>query len=71
MSIVCTNCTGLHWFDEKISIVGSTRECSLFSSCCSKGDVSIPYMRALPPFLDSLFYDNSTLVRHFRTHLRK
>jgi len=28
-------------------------------------------MRALPPFLHSLFYDNSTLARHFRTHLRK
>jgi len=28
-------------------------------------------MRALPPFLHSLFYDDSTLARHFRTHLRK
>jgi len=71
MSTICENCTALHWIDEKIQGAGSTIEHSLFNSCCSKGDVVIPYMQPLPPFLHSFFYDDTTLARHFRTHIRK
>jgi len=71
MSTVCESCTALHWIDERIHGAGSTMERPLFNSCCNKGDVVIPYMRPLPPFLHSLFYDDTPLARHFRTHIWK
>jgi len=71
MSTMCKNCTALYWIDERIQGAGSTVEHPLFNSCCNEGDVVIPYMQPLPPFLHSLFHDNTPLARHFRTHIRK
>jgi len=71
MSIVCSHCTALHWIDERTQGAGSTAEHPLFNTCCNRGDVSVSFMRPLPPLLYSLFYDTTTLAIHFHTHIRK
>jgi len=62
MSTICSHCTMLHWIDERTQGAGSTTEYSLFNPCCNRGDVSLPFMRPLPPLLYSLFYDTTTLA---------
>ena len=71
MSIACTACNALHWEQERTTTSPSTKRNPLFSTCCNQGDVAIPLMRPLPPLLHSLYNDDSSLARHFRTNIRK
>ncbi|KAF8421842.1 hypothetical protein EV426DRAFT_507584, partial [Tirmania nivea] len=71
MSVICPNCTAMHWLAERSTIHPSTLVNPQFSTCCNRGDVLIPPMRALPPLLQALFYDRTSLAIHFRTHIRK
>ena len=71
MSIPCNYCSALHWLEERTTVYPSTNRHPLFSTCCNKGDVAIPLMRQPPALLQSLYNDDTSLARHFRTHIRK
>ena len=71
MSIACNHCSALHWLEQRTNVYPSTKQHPLFSTCCNKGDVVIPLMRQPPPLLRSLYNDDTSLARHFRTHIRK
>ena len=71
MSIACNYCSALHWLDERILCYPSTIRNPLFNTCCNQGDVVLPPMQQLPQLLHSLYNDDTSLARHFRTHIRK
>ena len=71
MSIACNHCLALHWLEERTTVYPSTKHLPLFSTCCNKGDVVILLMRQPPLLLQSLYNDDTSLARHFRTHIRK
>ena len=71
MSISCKSCEALHWLEERISSHPSTIRNPLFNTCCNHSDVVIPLMQQLPPLLQSLYNDDTSLASHFRTHIQK
>ena len=71
MSVICNHCRGLHWLEERITSYPSTKRNPMFNTCCNQGDVILPFMQQLPPLLHSLYNDDTSLARHFRTHIRK
>ena len=71
MTISCNHCSALHWLEERTSVYPSTIRNPLFSICCSQGDVAIPLMQQPPQLLHSLYNEDTSLARHFRTHIRK
>ena len=43
----------------------------IFGTCCSNGDVQLPFLQQLPQFLFELYTANTPIAKHFKTHIRK
>jgi len=71
MSISCSKCTALHWLDERTTEHLSTKQNSLFNTCCNNSNVSIPLMKSLSTLLHSLLYNQTSTLHHFQPHIRK
>ena len=71
MAVECKDCKALHWLDERLTAHPSTIQNPMFGTCCSHGDIALPLMPVLPPLLQSLYNDDTSLARHFRTHIPK
>ena len=66
--IECSHCKALHFVQERI--VSSSAPRPMFSTCCGKGKLSIPFLPDRPALLRSLLIDYTQRSRRFRKNNR-
>ena len=69
MLVICSQCNALHWLQEKLE--KSLKGKPIFRTCCSNGDVQLPFLQHLSQYLFELYTANTPIAKHFRTHIRK
>lgn len=69
MNVVCRECQALHWIDEKLS--ASTRNNTIFGSCCRQGKVEIALPQRPPPTLWRLWTGLHEASDNFFANIRQ
>ncbi len=67
MNHKCQHCGAMIWLDERVN--RSVRS-PVFTTCCAKGKVILPFLQELPPSLDILLTGNDSRSRSFRQNIR-
>ncbi len=60
---MCKYCHALHWAAEAV-------EPDEYGDCCLHGKVDVPLLEPLPDDLRTLYCENTTVCKEFRTHIR-
>ncbi|CAG8752199.1 5172_t:CDS:2, partial [Cetraspora pellucida] len=63
MNIECVHCNALHWLDERLT--SSSRNSPKFGTCCSHGQVILPFLQDPPILLRQLFECQDDLSKEF------
>lgn len=69
MNVICNYCGAILWYMERVDKSKALLEPD-FSICCSKGKISIPYLKDPPELLSKLLTDNEPRSRNFLDNIR-
>ncbi|CAG8691743.1 12317_t:CDS:1 [Cetraspora pellucida] len=69
MNIECVHCNALHWLDKRLT--SSSRNSPKFSTCCSHGQVILPFLQDPPLLLRQLFECQDDLSKEFHCNIRR
>ncbi|CAL1396899.1 unnamed protein product [Linum trigynum] len=65
----CQFCGARFWYEERLSRHRSTTP--IYTMCCQKGRVRLPFLQETPPYLEQLLGINGgPMAVHFREHIR-
>lgn len=68
-SVECVYCHAQLWFEERVGKCSKTNE-PLFSICCMKGKVELPFLNRPPPLLTALMDRTYRRSDHFKDNIR-
>ena len=69
MNIRCLYCGAYHWLQKKVST--STSSQPIFSTCCQKGAVSLPFLPNPPVFLRGVLEGEDRRSIEFHENIRQ